>query len=78
MARPCWLKKTQLVVRLKVDRETKSMWEERGWKLSYRKRREEGEKIFMCSERRYGEVGAKDTDVEDRKMWRKMIRCGYL
>ena len=24
-----------------------------------------------------GEVGAKETDVEDRKIWRKMIRCGY-
>ena len=23
-----------------------------------------------------GEVGAKETDVEDRKMWRMMIRCG--
>ena len=26
---------------------------------------------------RYGEVGAKETDVEDRMVWRKMIRCGY-
>ena len=25
-----------------------------------------------------GEVGAKETDVEDRKMWRMMIRCGHL
>ena len=24
-----------------------------------------------------GEVGAKETDVEDRKMWRMMIRCGH-
>ena len=24
-----------------------------------------------------GEVGAKETDVEDRTVWRKMIRCGY-
>ena len=24
-----------------------------------------------------GEVGAKETDVEDRKVWRKMIRCGH-
>ena len=23
------------------------------------------------------EVGAKETDVEDRKMWRMMIRCGH-
>ena len=24
-----------------------------------------------------GEVGAKETDIEDRKMWRMMIRCGH-
>ena len=24
-----------------------------------------------------GEVGAKETDVEDRKMWRMMIHCGH-
>ena len=24
-----------------------------------------------------GEVGAKETDVEDRTVWRKIIRCGY-
>ena len=24
-----------------------------------------------------GEVGVKETDVEDRKVWRMMIRCGY-
>ena len=24
-----------------------------------------------------GEVGAKETDVEDRKFWRMMIRCGH-
>ena len=23
------------------------------------------------------EVGVKETDVEDRKMWRIMIRCGH-
>ena len=23
------------------------------------------------------EVGLKETDVEDRKMWRMMIRCGH-
>ena len=23
------------------------------------------------------EVGAKETDVEDRKMWKMMIRCGH-
>ena len=25
-----------------------------------------------------GEVGAKEADVENRTVWRKMIRCGYL
>ena len=24
-----------------------------------------------------GEVGAKETDVEDRKVWRMMILCGH-
>ena len=24
-----------------------------------------------------GEVGAKEMDVEDRKVWRMMIRCGH-
>ena len=24
-----------------------------------------------------GEVGAKETDVEDKRMWRMMIRCGH-
>ena len=24
-----------------------------------------------------GKVGAKETDVEDRKVWRMMIRCGH-
>ena len=24
-----------------------------------------------------GEVGAKETDVENRTVWRKTIRCGY-
>ena len=24
-----------------------------------------------------GKVGVKETDVEDRKMWRMMIRCGH-
>ena len=23
------------------------------------------------------EVGVKETDIEDRKMWRMMIRCGH-
>ena len=41
------------------------------------KKRETKEKIFRCSERRYVEVGAKETDVENKMIWRKMIRCGY-
>ena len=24
-----------------------------------------------------GKVGVKETDVEDRTVWRKMMRCGY-
>ena len=24
-----------------------------------------------------GEVGAKETDIENRTVWRKMIHCGY-
>ena len=34
------------------------------------------EKIYRCSEKRYGEVGAKEMDVENRIVWRKMICCG--
>ena len=25
-----------------------------------------------------GKVGVKETDVEDRTVWKKIIRCGYL
>ena len=38
-------------------------------------KRETKEKIF--SKKDMGEVGAKETDVEDRKMWMIMIRCGH-
>ena len=24
-----------------------------------------------------GEVGAKETDIEDKRVWRMMIRCGH-
>ena len=41
------------------------------------KKRETKEKIFRCSERRYGEVGAKEIDVQDKMIWRMMIHCGY-
>ena len=40
-------------------------------------KRETKNKIFKFSERRYGEVGAKEIDFEDRTVWRKVIRCGY-
>ena len=40
-------------------------------------KRETKEKIFRCSKRRYGEVVAKETDVEDRKVWRIVICCGH-
>ena len=36
------------------------------------KKKEMKEKIFRCCERKYGEVGAKETDVEDRRVWRKI------
>ena len=36
-------------------------------------KREAKENIFRC----YGEVGVKETEVENRTAWRKMIRCGY-
>ena len=39
-------------------------------------KRETKKKFFRCSER-YGKVGVKETDVEDRKVWRMMIRCGH-
>ena len=38
-------------------------------------KREAKEKIFRCSEGKYGEVGAKETDVENRAVWRMIIRC---
>ena len=41
-----------------------------------KEKRETKEKIFRCSEKDMGEVVVKETDVEDRKMWRMMICCG--
>ena len=40
-------------------------------------KRETEEKISRCSKEDMGEVGAKETDVENRTVWRKMIRYGY-
>ena len=45
--------------------------------LKKRKRGRPKRKIFRCCERRYGEVDVKEMDVEDRTVWRRMIRCGY-
>ena len=42
-----------------------------------KEKRETKEKICRCSKRRYVEVGVKETGVEDRKVWRMMIRCGH-
>ena len=36
-------------------------------------KREAEEKIFRCSERRYGKVSASEKDIENRTLWRKMI-----
>ena len=41
-----------------------------------KEKRETKEKIIRYS-KRYGEIGAKETDVEDRKVGRMMIRCGH-
>ena len=40
-------------------------------------KRETKEKVFRYCERRYGEVGAKEINVEDGMVWRKIICCGY-
>ena len=42
-----------------------------------RKKRETEEKISRCSERRYGEVGVREKDIESKTLWRNMIGCGY-
>ena len=42
-----------------------------------KEKRETKEKILRCGERRYEEVGANKTDVENRAVRRKMIHCGY-
>ena len=42
------------------------------------KRRERPKRRFLdVVKEEMGEVGAKETDVEDRKVWRMMIRCGH-
>ena len=41
-------------------------------------RRERPKRRFLdVIQENMGEVGAKEMDVEDRKVWRMMIRCGH-
>ena len=42
-----------------------------------RRRRTPKRRFLDVVKKDIGEVGAKETDVEDRKMWRMMIRCGH-
>ena len=41
-----------------------------------RKRGRPKRRFFRCGKRRYGGSWCEGTDIEDRKMWRMMIRCG--
>ena len=46
--------------------------------LPEKRRRGRPKRIFLDVVKEYmGKVGAKETDVEDRKMWRMMICCGH-
>ena len=45
--------------------------------LGKRRRRRPKRRFLDVVKEDMGEVGAKETDVENRKIWRKMIRCGY-
>ena len=40
-------------------------------------KRETKEKILDVVKEDMKEVGVKEMDIEDRKMWRMMIRCGH-
>ena len=42
-----------------------------------RKRRRPKRRFLDVVKEDMGEVDTKETDVEDRTVWRKMIRCGY-
>ena len=47
-------------------------------KLLRKRRRVRPKRRFLdVVEEDIGEVGAKETDVEDRKVWRMMICCGH-
>ena len=39
-------------------------------------KREAEENISGCSEGGYGGSGAREKDIENRTMWRNIIRCG--
>ena len=46
--------------------------------LPGKRRRERPNRRFLdVMKEDMGEVGVKETDVEDRKMWRMMIRSGH-
>ena len=45
--------------------------------LPGKRKRERPKRRFLDIVKEDIEVGAKETDVEDRTVWRKMIRCGY-
>ena len=40
-------------------------------------KRETKERFLNLVKEDMGKVGAKETDIEDRMVWRKMICCGY-
>ena len=42
-----------------------------------RKRGRPKKRFLDVVKRRYWEVGAKEKDVEEMTVWRKMIPCGY-
>ena len=41
-------------------------------------KREAEEKISDVVKKDMGEVGVRETNIENRKVWRNIIRCGYL
>ena len=46
--------------------------------LQGKRRRERPKRRFLdVMKEDMGEVGAKETDIEDRKMWRMITRCGH-
>ena len=45
--------------------------------LGKRRRGRPNKRFLDVVKKNMGEVGAKETEVEDRKVWRMMIRCGH-